>query len=630
MAQPQTGPFDVDPTRPLPHLGGGADAFAVRGHDGLLAIRVLAHAPPRAEPLVRLNGARVAGVSLPVAHHAARFPDGVAPALVCTRPEGAPLGHGLRPSRIWGEAELLACVLRPVVAALAGLQAAGVTHRAIRLDNVFQTQPGTAVTLGEAWSRPPAMLQPAWMEPAPAATCHPAGRGNGSTADDVYALGALLLLLARGGDVRLADATMDEVVAAKLQHGSFAAMSGGARLPPAIGELARGMLFDDPEHRPQPALLADPDAARARRIPTRVTRRAQRPLTLGAAQVWDARGLAQHVANDGAATGALLTGGRVERWLRLSLGETQLAAAVDGIRAAMADTPLGVAVASCHLVAVLDPAAPLCWPGLRCWPDGIAPLLLQGPEVGLALAQMAEADVVPGWAERRSEAMGASLARMEWRPMQSALRSGPAALPRLRYERNPTLACQGALAAHAPLGPDDMLLALNALAALPGRPPLPLDAEAVAFVAARCATPSGAKSAQTATGQLAMLARIEARVRGQPTPALAAWLVGALADKVAARPGPAARKSLTRALEAAAARGALGAILALLRGSAARLAEQREAASAAARIAAIDRALLAAGARGAGRVAAGEVGREFAVACSALFAGATLIAFALG
>ena len=72
------------------------------------------------------------------------------------------------------------------------------THRGIRPDNVFQAAPGQPVVLGTAWAAPPAMAQPALFEPPYSAMCLPAGRGDGSIADDVYALGVLLLCLALG------------------------------------------------------------------------------------------------------------------------------------------------------------------------------------------------------------------------------------------------------------------------------------------------------------------------------------------------------------------------------------------------------------------------------------------------
>ena len=113
----------------------------------------------------------------------------------------------------------------------------------------------------------------------------------------------------------------------KLALGSYAALVGEERLPPVINDLVRGMLAEDPEHRPPPVLLADPMAARARRVAARPQRRGQRPLDVAGAPVWDARTLAHAIAIDPDEGGRLLRSGTVDRWLRRYLGDSALAAA---------------------------------------------------------------------------------------------------------------------------------------------------------------------------------------------------------------------------------------------------------------------------------------------------------------
>src|SRR4029077_1269189 len=94
-------------------------------------------------------------------------------------------------------------------------------------------------------------------EPQCSAICLPPGGGEGSIADDVYSLGVLLLCLVLG---RAPLASLDEgaIIRRKLVMGTYAALAGDERLPPIIGDLVRGILAEDPEHRPTPTLLLDP------------------------------------------------------------------------------------------------------------------------------------------------------------------------------------------------------------------------------------------------------------------------------------------------------------------------------------------------------------------------------------
>ena len=182
-------------------------------------------------------------------------------------------------------------LLLPAAAALEEFGERGLTHRAIRPDNIFRAGPGEKIILGPSWAAPPASLQPGAYEPPYAAQCLATGRGDGTLHDDVYALGVTLLWCVLGGDV---PGWTDEpaLLRRKLSLGSLVALAGQARLSPTMIDLLRGMLAEDPEHRPAPALLLDPEQARSRRVATRPAPRAQRALQLGDMQAWYPRELA--------------------------------------------------------------------------------------------------------------------------------------------------------------------------------------------------------------------------------------------------------------------------------------------------------------------------------------------------
>ncbi len=423
-----------------------------------MAVRVQPGHPPRADALHTLIGTHQAGILLPLAHGA--IADGSY--VISPAPPGPPLSTGLRP---WGERALLEHFLRPATQVLAFLATCHMTHRAIRLDNLFHGGPyaggiTSPVVLGAAWAAPPASLQSAIYEPPYSGQSIPTGRGNGSIADDVYALGVVLLALAMG---RLPMAGLDHatVIRQKLDMGSFQALTGTARLPGHIADLARSMLAEDPEHRPTPALLTDPALARARRVAARPPRRAARALEIGPHTAANARSLASLLAQAPQPGIIALRDGQLELWLRRNLGDAGLASQIENAtrqRAMLADPdPLADGLLLAQAVAILDPMAPLCWHGLMVWPDGIGTALASmatNPQATTQLTELIGTEIVATWATLRPERADEMFLRRDARRLSSILQGmGQKANPhqaedgltRLRYLLNPLLPCASPL-----------------------------------------------------------------------------------------------------------------------------------------------------------------------------------------
>ena len=649
------GRFAVDVGQLLPEAGGGLPAYAATDRrealEGVMAVQVPSDVPPRAAALAAPLG-DVAGLLAPLGHGPVQAADGRgAWFVICPAPPGPPLwANGGKPPAPWTEAELLRCLIGPAAAALAGLHARGLTHRAIRPDNLFRAGPGQPVVLGCAWAAPPAMHQPAAFEPPYMAMCLPAGRGEGCIEDDVYALGVLALTLALG---RLPGAGVsdDALIRRRLEHGSFAALALDARLPPLLADLLRVMLAEDPAQRPPPALLIEPGAARARRVAPRPVRRAQRPLAVGGVAASDVRTLAYGIARDPAAGARLLASGAADHWLRRSLDDASLAARLEepvrrrpaeSAEGARADTLLAL-----QAVALLDPLAPLCWDGVALWPDGLGTALaVPAPEGRLAvvLEGLVAAEATAAFAALRDPQDDHAKARQTARAQRVLLQRGGWAggAARLRYALNPLLPCRSPLLGGAPVARlADLLPALEA-ALMRGTSVggLTLDAEIVAFVAARQesgldsllgAFADGGPPSRLALTQLRLLARLQTSQRAGKLPHLA----GALA--AAARPVLASWASRTRraekeaALTGAAAEGDLAALLAVLDDPAGHEADAAGLQQALAEAARIDAAIgaLADGASGQG-AAARALGREIAVGIGLAVLAASGIAALLG
>ena len=468
------GFYRIDPTRQAPALQGGFRVHVVSDRRDpttpLIAIEAKPDQPFRPRITLAHSGLPVPNAVLPLDYGPGQDLAGRPGWFVIGEmPPGAAIGLATG----WREGELLACVLAPAAAALAALQLRGLTHRAINPDNLFRAATRDRITLGPFWNVPSASLQPAIYEPPYMAQCLPASRGDGSIADDVYALGVTLLALFLG---RPPLAGMDEasLLRRKLEVGSFAALTADTALPPLLSDLLRGMLAEDPDHRPSPALLARPEQAGARRVAARPPRRAQVGLDLGGGlRVWSARELALGLGLQPERGYALLKTGEVERWLRRHLGDPQLGMRVEEVTRRTGDpTPdearqQSLIVMRC--VAVIDPLGPLVWRGMAFQPDGLGPAFAAAtPDLLATLEEIVAAEAVSEYGavgHRRGDLVTLREDQRDWRAWLKA--RGPAGgIRRLSYGMNPMLSCASPLLAGRPVvRAAELLPALDAAAA---------------------------------------------------------------------------------------------------------------------------------------------------------------------
>jgi hypothetical protein len=603
------GHYRIDPSRPAPVLAGGLSAFAVtdRRGTGQNLIAVLTRPNMPARPRVTLAGAgpAVPYAVLPLDYGPGRDLNGTSGwFVICDGLPGGPIGQAKMP---WREQEIVACVLLPVAAALLGLHGRGLTHRAINPGNLFRESAQEPVTLGPFWAAPPASLQPAVFEPPYMARCLPGGRGDGTIADDVYALGVTMLMLATGREP-MAGIDPPEMLRRKMEVGSYAALTADVALPPLIGDLMRSMLAEDPEHRPSPKLLLNPEQARARRVAARPPRRSHQPLNVGGQIVWSSRELSHALGLKPDFAHPLLKSGMVELWLRRHLGDPQLGMALEDVtRKPQAQQgpedarqrEMMVMLSIC----AIDPLAPLCWRGIAVQPDGIgAALVGASAEDTAALEEVVGAEAVVQYVDARERRRELSAAVDEAHETRRWLHArGPAGgLNRLVYGLNPMLACGSQLlAGHVVVRLGDLLPALDAVAASADRSRPPIDSHIAAFIAARA--DSALAGDLVSIGSLAgpmerlvvlrLFGRLEKRFQPGKLPGLAGWLLSSGFATLEDWRSHKRREALEETLKRAAEAGNIGAMLQLVDDMAARREDEAGAQAAAARVRVLEAAL---------------------------------------
>ena len=473
-------------------------------------------------------------------------------------------------------------VVAPAAEALERLSRRGLTHRAIRPDNLFwEDHRREAVLLGECVTSPPGHDQPADYESVANALAHPAGRSTGTATDDLFALGMTVLALCRRSPSPSGPDLHGRILR-RIEQGATAILGGDAAPPAELMPLLRGLLSDAPDQRwslddlgswlrSQPVLRPHPNAPLL----------AVRALRIGNAHYRTPRSLALGLSADVPAAAAAIRSGEVERWARQDMRDAKLADALAALHRNLSRAgrqfPRSDDTAVARCCALLDPDGPLRFGRLAVMPDSIgaaAYALAAGGEPVDDLVQMLEAGL-PSWlpAARAQELAGAqgAIGRLRSWLAQPGLGSG---FERFLYEINPGLPCLGDLVGAACVTSIEMLVAqLEENARAADFETSPIDAHvagfAVAHLAARRAPPlrSGPQNGplgQRPMFELRLLAAVQRAAGDPPLPLLSRWIAHRVKPLIGDLHKRSARRQLLAELDRRRDSGRLGDIAALL------------------------------------------------------------------
>lgn len=475
--------YSIRPADHLPDLDlPGAKACVAEDHESpeksLYALIGPPRQPIRAHMLTRLTRKPCPNVVMPKAEGVVKLPTDRQHRVVVVfeRPGGGPLSDHVR---VAGEAltrqELAGNVLPPIVEALQALDEFALTHRAVRPDNLLYTgSDRTSVILGECCSAPPGYHQSAAYEPLESAAALPEARGEGSVAADFYALGVTILALVTG---REPGAGKGEVAltAAKLAHGSYAALAGGQRFDPAITALLVGLLEDQPERRWKFSQLrrwCEGQVDSTSRGST--ARRALRSYGFMGQEYFLPALLAMALNRHSREAVVEIREGRVERWLQSVLSDPK---AAEAVRQAAGKSSAGLSssgAADAEMVTraclALDPRGPLRYLDLTITLSGLGPTIARAFADGnrdrlKTLADLIRGPILIEWTAfvpiEQSRYLPVHLCNslQLYLDANAGLGGG---MERCLYELNPGLACQSPLVAdHCPMTLADLVLALD-------------------------------------------------------------------------------------------------------------------------------------------------------------------------
>lgn len=469
--------------------------------------------------------------------------------IIYERPQGGRIMEAGVPQEPMSEDLLLRGLMTPVVAALKELNTRGLTCGGIRPANLFRRETN-AVTfvLGDFLSAPQGYGQPVLVETIERAMAIPAGRGVGQVTDDLYSLGVTMLLLLLGQNPFQG---MDDqaILQAKIERGTFSAMTGGVRINANLMEPLRGLTMDETKHRW--SLNDAVNWLAGRRLAPKqqnVVKKSTRSLDLNGMEAWTARTAARALAVHPASSVPLIQSGDLDKWVRRSLGDEQRA---DATKLAVDSASIGGRRGSpedrlvARVAIALDPPAPIRYRGVAVMPDGIGAALANAildrgnPQ---AIAEIIMAQIPSFWVNTQVDfrpehvQMGQRLDNL-----RNVLEmTGPGfGIERVMYELNPTLPCLSPLVRDkAPLGMQDVMVALEFAAGTSGRGREPMDRQIAAFIGARVQRfndrlfgplAGGEDAARRLIAVLSIYAEMQRRFGPPVMPNLAGWLVALMA-----------------------------------------------------------------------------------------------------
>ncbi|HET6157910.1 MAG TPA: hypothetical protein VFE34_06170 [Dongiaceae bacterium] len=372
----------------------GVEAFAVndRNEPGrpMFALIAPGHLPCRYLGLLTKKPPSDAPVMWPRAGGVVDWPmnqNGTAiwgrrPALIFDAPKGDRVfGGETAPPRPMTEPQLVRQVITPLVTAIRELTSLGIPHRAIRPGNLFyQTGQQGPMMLGECFSMPPGFGQPSLYETVENAIANPYGRGPGLNADDLYALGVLILQLHVGQDPT-EGLTEEDVVSAKITAGSFAALAGREKLSTSMAEILRGLLNDKAGDRWTLRHL-DAWSVGQHFTPTMpyLPQRASRPIRFGDSDHMNKPALAHAMARRWPDTLKLVDSSDFDNWLKRSFNDDKVGdfitrfamwAANSGPSSAIKDRYVA------RLIIWMNSQSPICYRDIRVNVTGMGAMLAQ-------------------------------------------------------------------------------------------------------------------------------------------------------------------------------------------------------------------------------------------------------------
>ncbi len=288
----------------------------------------------------------------------------------------------------WKQDLVIEAVVKPMVSVLKDLASREFVHGSIRASNMFDggiSDVPKKIILGDCLAVPSSYANPAIYQTIERSMLDPIGRGQGTLADDMYALGVSLSVILRTKD-HFEGKSDDDILRSKIELGSYAAVTGKDRFKGSILELLRGLLHDDPEQRwTVEETLIWLDGRRLSPKQSVKRTKAPRPIVFAKEKYLYPSFLAMDVAKHPQQLQVLVENGELEQWLSRALEDEVVVERFTRAVAVSKERGVGAGYAERLAAAVstaLDPCFPICYKDVRLTTESLGPAMVEAIALG--------------------------------------------------------------------------------------------------------------------------------------------------------------------------------------------------------------------------------------------------------
>ena len=451
------GRYAIQPDVVLPHLCTvSARAYVAFDRENptrsLYALVLDRAVPARHKAIVSAKGIVDGSILKPVRWGRVDWPASNREEIIIILPQ--PPGPALMPNleseiRPWFIRELKRDLLIPLIELLKTMHDERVSHRNIRPTNLFRSGDDDSVISGQVFSAAPGLDQPALFEPLERARCLPGGRGAGDMADDLYAIGVTIMMLALGRNP-VAGLDDDEIMRRRIQLGSYNALLGDNKLHNELAPVVRALMRDDDHERWSISDLSNwVQTGRVNPSQPAPVARVDRPFEFDGDKADTAVELAYLLSRKWEKAVKVIATQDIENWADRSLKNRSLAKEIAACPDPGPGGPKQMTpdIVLSRTLITLNPTGPICFRGLVVMPDGFATATasaLGNAPMSQDFTGLIDGKLMSFWHEvqvRPKPWMIVAAEVAEKMSVYLARRGAGFSIERCAYELNPALPC---------------------------------------------------------------------------------------------------------------------------------------------------------------------------------------------